>query len=60
MFWQTLPWDHAPGVLIAQESGCHVARLDGSGYQPGQTRGGLLAAADEATWTRVRDTLLAG
>lgn len=60
VFWRTLPWDHAPGVLVAKEAGCHVARLDNSGYQPAQTRGGLLAAADEITWTRVRDTLLAG
>ena len=59
VFWRTLPWDHAPGVLIAQESGCHVARLDGSRYRPGQTGGGLLAAADEITWARVRDRLLA-
>ena len=59
VFWRTLPWDHAPGVLIAQESGCHVARLDGSRYQPGQTGGGLLAAADEITWAGVRDRLLA-
>jgi fructose-1,6-bisphosphatase/inositol monophosphatase family enzyme len=59
VFWRTLPWDHAPGVLIAQESGCHVARLDGSHYRPGQARGGLLAAADEITWVRVRDRLMA-
>jgi len=59
VFWRTLPWDHAPGVLIAQESGCHVARLDGSRYRPGQTGDGLLAAADEITWARVRDRLLA-
>jgi len=58
MFWRTLPWDHAPGVLIAQEAGCHVARLDGSDYRPQQIRSGLLAAADQTTWAQVRDVLL--
>lgn len=57
VFWRTLPWDHAPGVLIAQEAGCHVARPDGSPYDPSGTRPGLIAAADVATWNQARDTL---
>ena len=44
MYWQTLPWDHAPGALLAQEAGLHVARVDGSPYVPGDGRLGLLAA----------------
>ena len=60
MFWRTLAWDHAPGVLIAEEAGCHVARLDGSPYDPTQidlSSRGLLAASDPLTWEKVRDTL---
>jgi fructose-1,6-bisphosphatase/inositol monophosphatase family enzyme len=58
LFWRTLPWDHAPGALIAQEAGCHVARLDASTYRPDRPGQGLLAAADPITWLRVHDTLL--
>jgi len=47
MYWRTLPWDHAPGALIAQEAGLRVARVDGSDYRPGDGRVGLLAATPE-------------
>ena len=48
MYWRTLPWDHAPGALIATEAGLRVARPDGSTYLPGDGRQGLLAATHEA------------
>jgi len=48
MYWRTLPWDHAPGTLIAQEAGLQVARVDGSAYVPGDGRVGLLAATQES------------
>jgi len=51
LYWRTLPWDHAPGVLFLQEAGGHVARLDGSPYRPADPGEGLLAAADHAVWT---------
>ncbi|WP_146590085.1 inositol monophosphatase family protein [Puniceibacterium confluentis] len=51
------PWDHAAGVLITQRAGGHVALLDGSDYRADAPRSSyLLAAADAATWGRVRDT----
>ncbi len=57
MFWRTLPWDHAPGALLVEESGGRARRLSGVPYLPGSTGSGLLAAADPATWRVVRDTL---
>lgn len=56
-FWRTFPWDHVPGTLIVQEAGGHVARLDGSPYSPVDGRGGLLVAASEDDWHRVREKL---
>lgn len=52
MYWRTLPWDHAPGALLAQEAGMHVARVDGAPYVPGDGRVGLLAARP-ALWPRI-------
>jgi fructose-1,6-bisphosphatase/inositol monophosphatase family enzyme len=50
LFWRTLPWDHAPGVLLAEEAGATVGRLDGTPYYPTQTSVGLLAAANTFIW----------
>ncbi|MFT4597220.1 MAG: fructose-1,6-bisphosphatase/inositol monophosphatase family enzyme [Paracrocinitomix sp.] len=47
MYWRTLPWDHSPGGLLAQEAGMRVARPDGSPYLPGDGKAGLLAATPE-------------
>ena len=58
LFHRTLPWDHAPGVLLIEEAGGRACRLDGTAYQPAQLADGLLIAADEPTWTTVRDNLL--
>jgi fructose-1,6-bisphosphatase/inositol monophosphatase family enzyme len=58
MFWRTLPWDHAPGALLVEESGGRVRRLDGDEYAPRQTSSGLLAAANPAAWQEVRNALL--
>lgn len=60
LFWRTLPWDHAPGSLLVQESGAFVRRLDGSEYRPGQETFGLLSAADETTWHRATGLLNPG
>ncbi len=44
IYWRTLPWDHAPGVLFAEEAGCRASRFDGSPYRPGDDGAGLLVA----------------
>jgi fructose-1,6-bisphosphatase/inositol monophosphatase family enzyme len=51
LYWRTLPWDHAPGVLFVCEAGGAAQRLDGSPYRPAQhARPGLLVARNIATW----------
>ena len=44
IFWRTLPWDHAPGLLLLHEAGGSVTRLDGAPYHPADDRKGLLVA----------------
>ena len=58
LFWRTLPWDHAPGVLLLQEAGGVALRPDASAYRPGDTRPGLLAAVDRSCWDTVSAILL--
>ena len=57
LFWRSLPWDHAPGTLLVQESGGYARKLDGSAYLPAIESFGLLSAADEETWHRARGLL---
>ncbi|MXY96978.1 MAG: inositol monophosphatase [Gemmatimonadetes bacterium] len=57
-FYRTLVWDHAPGVLIAQEAGGYVRRLDGTEYSPVDDRKGLLCANNSETWKSVQRTLV--
>ena len=57
LFWRTLPWDHAAGVLLVSEAGGHVGHLDGSAYTPGDARPGLLVASDQGTHERVANVL---
>ncbi|MFF3670961.1 inositol monophosphatase family protein [Microtetraspora malaysiensis] len=58
LFRRTLPWDHAPGVLLLTEAGGVARRPDGSPYRPGDPRPGLLNAADQTCWNTVRSLLL--
>ncbi|MGW2159979.1 inositol monophosphatase family protein [Nonomuraea sp. NPDC001699] len=58
LFHRTLPWDHAPGVLLLTEAGGTARHLDGTPYSPSIPKAGLLAAADEASWQTVRPLLL--
>jgi len=50
LYERTLPWDHAAGVLFLTEAGGRVSRFDGSPYQVGDDRRGLIAAATPALW----------
>jgi fructose-1,6-bisphosphatase/inositol monophosphatase family enzyme len=59
LFQRMLPWDHAPGVLFAEEAGATARRLDGSAYVPGDQRRGLLVAQNAEVWRLVRETVLA-
>lgn len=57
-YYRTLVWDHAPGVLIAQEAGAHCRRYNGSNYKPVAEGTGLIAATDPETWEIVRSQLV--
>ncbi len=56
--YRTLVWDHAPGVLIAQEAGGFVRRPDGTKYSPVDDRKGLLCATDREMWKSIQRTLV--
>jgi fructose-1,6-bisphosphatase/inositol monophosphatase family enzyme len=48
LYWRTLAWDHAPGVLFLTEAGGCVLHLDGLPYRPTAPRPGLLLARTPA------------
>lgn len=47
-YWRTLPWDHAPGALLARETGHVAVRPDGSQYTTSSDRTGLLVAPSDS------------
>jgi fructose-1,6-bisphosphatase/inositol monophosphatase family enzyme len=47
-----------PGSLFVTEAGGVSRHFDGSAYRPGDTRRGLLVAANPDIWRTARDTLL--
>jgi fructose-1,6-bisphosphatase/inositol monophosphatase family enzyme len=59
LFWRTNPWDHAAGALFVSEAGGLVARADRVPYRIGDTRPGLLAAANPVLWDETAGMLWA-
>ena len=57
LFERSLPWDHAPGALFVEEAGGVVRRPDGSDYQVGDGRTGLIAASSKTMWDVAADVL---
>ncbi|KWV90632.1 hypothetical protein AUC45_14385 [Erythrobacter sp. YT30] len=54
MYWRTLVWDHAAGILILEEAGGKAGRLDGSPYRVGDISGeGLLLAGSPEKWDQI-------
>ena len=54
LYGRAKPWDHAPGSLLLQEAGAWVGHADGTDYDARlDHRGGLVAAADRATYDEV-------
>ncbi|SHK88286.1 fructose-1,6-bisphosphatase [Roseovarius marisflavi] len=49
------PWDHAAGVMACQQAGGIAMMLDGRAYNTEISDGVLLCAANQDTWTRLRD-----
>jgi fructose-1,6-bisphosphatase/inositol monophosphatase family enzyme len=60
VFNRLMPWDHLPGWLLHQEAGGYSAHFDGSPYRPGDLTGGLICAADEASYGALRVALMEG
>lgn len=61
LFYRTLPWDHAAGVLLIEEAGGYAASpLSGKPYSPAAADPGLLIAAREAQWQVARGLLFGG
>lgn len=58
LYWRTLAWDHAPGVLFVNEAGGKATRPDGAPYVPGSAGTGLLAAHTPEKWDAARALLL--
>ena len=57
LYWRTLVWDHAPGVLILEEAGGKAARLDGARYRPGDAGGAILLARTPEIWVQAAAAL---
>lgn len=58
VFNRLMPWDHLPGWLLHQEAGGFSAQFDGSPYQPGMLRGGLICTPDRASFDALRRVLM--
>ena len=58
IFERTLAWDHAAGVLFANEAGGKAARPDGRAYRVDEAHlPGLIGAASEALWEEMAGRL---
>lgn len=54
-YWNLMPWDHAPGVLLHREAGGYSAFADdGKPYSVTRTGGPLLCAPDRESWQALR------
>lgn len=52
-----MPWDHAAGWLLHQESGGYSARFDGVPYRPTFHEGGIICAPDAESWRTIHERL---
>ncbi len=57
-YYRTLVWDHAPGVLMANEAGAVTGRFDGSPYRPEADGVGLICASNQGIWQEAQRNLL--
>ena len=55
VYYRTLLWDHLPGTLLYKEAGGYVRDLDGRTYTPRNDGTGLLCAANEDIWLKIKD-----
>ncbi|MEM1051174.1 MAG: inositol monophosphatase [Pseudomonadota bacterium] len=57
LYWRTLVWDHAPGVLMLKEAGGKAAKLNGSPYRASMVSEPFLLAANEAIWANIKSVM---
>lgn len=57
VYHRLLPWDHAAGWLLHQEAGGWSQLLDGGGYRPTVTSGGLVLAPDRDSGLALQEAL---
>jgi fructose-1,6-bisphosphatase/inositol monophosphatase family enzyme len=55
---RSLPWDHAAGVLIAEEIGAAAGFVDGTPYDPRVLDRGVLTASSRAGWDTIQEVVL--
>lgn len=53
VYHHSKPWDHVPGSLLLTEAGGHLGFMDGTAYDVRKPGGGLIGAADRATYDDV-------
>ena len=53
LFTRTIAWDHAAGVLFANEAGAAALRPDGTAYRCDDPDGGLILAACPQRWDMI-------
>ncbi|QAY76999.1 inositol monophosphatase [Sphingosinicella sp. BN140058] len=58
LYWRTIVWDHAPGVLFLNEAGGVARRPDGSPYRPAVGGTGMLLAHNPEIADEVQTLLL--
>ena len=56
--FSTQPWDHLPGLTLAEAGGWYAARHDGRRFAALDQAGGILVAPSQQNWTDIHGTLL--
>ncbi|WP_243652461.1 inositol monophosphatase family protein [Novosphingobium sp. PhB165] len=59
LFTRTLPWDHAAGVVLLNESGGRAARPNGQPYRCDDQGEGLIVATSPRQWDAMAERLVA-
>ena len=57
VYYRTLIWDHLPGSMIYQEAGGYALGLDAQPYIPKNEGTGLMCAANEEMWHKIKNSL---
>ena len=50
LYWRTLPWDHAAGAFLIEQTGGRSTRFDATPYRPADNQNGLVSALSPIAW----------